>query len=321
MGLKQKIFITGGCGFIGVNLVRFLLSRHSGSIIVYDNLSTGKAGYIEEINNFFKTRQRKVELIIGDIRDEKALKKSVKDVDIIIHLAAYTNVVESVKNPQENFDVNVAGTINLLECARAEEIDKFIFASSNAAVGETTPPIDEEKIPRPISPYGVAKLSGEALCARFYHYFGIRTVSLRFANAYGSYSDRKSSVIAQYMKWAIKKRSLIIYGDGEQTRDFVHVDDICNAINLCLKKIDEGDSIAGEIFQVGTERQTRIKDLAQLICKVTDRKLDIDYLAERKGEIKKNYSSISKAKKKLGFEPQTDLETGLHNLWKWFEQG
>lgn len=319
-GFEQKIFITGGCGFIGVNLLKFLLERQGRSIIVYDNLSTGKAEYIEEINNFLKPPQRKIKLIIGDIRDKKMLKKSVEYVDTIIHLAAYTNVVGSIESPEENFDVNVLGTISLLECARAKKIDKFIFASSNAAVGETTPPIDEEKVPWPISPYGVAKLTGEALCARFYHCFGIKTVSLRFANAYGPYSDRKSSVIARYMRWARRNRPLVIYGDGKQTRDFIHVNDICNAINMCLEKIDEGNSIAGEVFQIGTEKETKIKELTQLICRVADRKLKINYLAQRKGEIKRNYSCIRKAKEKLGFQPHTDLETGLENLWRWFNR-
>ncbi|MGD9015727.1 MAG: GDP-mannose 4,6-dehydratase, partial [Candidatus Omnitrophota bacterium] len=230
---KRKIFMTGGCGFIGANLVKYLLDRDNYDIVIYDNLSTGSQQNLERA---ISDSQKKgtVKFIRGDICDKTKINSVIRGNHTIIHLAAHTRVVESVKSPQENFQVNAIGTFNILEASRYNRIKKFIFASSNAAVGEQIPPINEKMIPRPISPYGATKLYGEALCLAYYHTYGLRTACLRFANAYGPYSEHKTSVVAKFVKRAKAGKSLEIYGDGKQTRDFIHAQDICQAIGSFL---------------------------------------------------------------------------------------
>jgi UDP-glucose 4-epimerase len=235
------ILITGGCGFLGTNLVNYL-SGKGYKVRILDNLSApSRKSFCQEsaVNSLLSPQTvdsglSTIDLVVGDIRDYEAVKKAAEGVGAVVHLAAHTSVVESLEKPREAWDINVNGTLNLLEACRLNKVDRFIFASSNAVVGEQEPPIDETKIPRPLSPYGASKLAGEALCSTYYHSFGLKTISLRFSNLYGPHSEHKPSVIARYIDWARKGEPLIIYGDGNQTRDFVHVDDVCQAIHLSL---------------------------------------------------------------------------------------
>ena len=190
-------------------------------------------------------------------------------------------------------------------------VQKFVFASSNAVAGEQTPPIDENKIPQPLSPYGASKLAGEALCSAYYQSYGLKTTSLRFSNLYGPFADHKTSVISKFLELARKDTPFTIYGDGNQTRDFAHVDDICYAIYLSLvKRINYG-----EVFQIARGKETTINELVETFNKITGKKVQTIHEPERKGEIKRNYSDISKARKELGFKPQVELEEGLMQLW------
>ena len=306
----KSVLITGGCGFIGANLVTMLLEKDY-RVRVLDNLSVGRK---ENIPYHVEHPVCGVDLVIGDIRDESLVSECVDGIDVIVHLAAHTNVVESVKYPQLDFDINVKGTFTLLQKSiETGHINKFIFASSNAAVGEQNPPITENAVPAPLSPYGASKLACEALCSAFSGSYGIQTISLRFANVYGPLSNHKESVVAKFFRKALKNEPITICGDGNQTRDFIYVDDICHAILLAV----ENDSATG-VFQIGTGIETKIIDLAEQIKKISNSNSQITFAPPRKGEIIRNYSGISKAEKILGFKPRVDLNTGLMKTHDWF---
>jgi len=315
----MKVIITGGCGFIGANLVKYLAGRGI-MVRVLDNLSTCSRQFACSGAADGKTRNPGLDLVVGDIRDKEVVNSSVQGMDAIVHLAAHTGIVKSLENPAENFDINVAGTVNVLEACRRNGVGKFIFASSNAAVGQQVPPVDELKLPKPISPYGAAKLAGEALCSAYYQSFGIKTAALRFAGCYGPYSEHKTSVIISFMKMVKEGKPVTIYGDGNQTRDFIHVEDVCQAIYLCLTmpeaKTDPQDCW-GEVFQVATGVETTINSLVDLIGIVTGKTVTSVHQPERKGEIRRNYSDISKASARLGFRPLITLQRGLRDLSEW----
>lgn len=308
---NKTILITGGCGFIGANTVKHLIT-YGYKIRVLDNLSAGnKENLVSTGCNLVAT-----DLIIGDIRDKDTVNKAVENTDAVIHLAAQTNVVESLTKPQENWDINVTGTLNLLEACRLLGVRTFVLASSNAVLGEQASPVDETKVPKPISPYGASKLACEALSTAYYHSFGLNTISLRFANCYGPYSKHKKSVIAKFISGVRQQKPLIIYGDGKQTRDFIHADDICQAIHICLTT---PKSISGEIFQIASGKETSINEIASMMKDIANNDVKLLYKPRRKGEIERNYSNITKAKKMLGFDPKVELRNGLYDLWKWYE--
>ncbi len=300
------ILVTGGAGFIGSGLVPMLLNAGY-RVRVLDNLSSGSADALAAYD---------VELVTGDIRDAQTVDRAVRGVDGIVHLAAHTNVIDSIQDPVMDYAVNVGGTLNLLMAAREHKVARFVFASSNAPIGENTPPIDEEKPARPLSPYGASKLAGEGYCSAFHGSYGLGTVILRFANVYGPRSTHKGSVVAKFIKDAMSTGTLTIYGDGEQTRDFIHVDDLARAIIAGLES-----DCGGETFQIATGSETRIIDLAHSIqAAFPDRKIVIEHAGQRAGEIIKNYSSIAKARRMLGWSPQIALEQGLSETVAWFRR-
>jgi UDP-glucose 4-epimerase len=301
----MKILVAGGCGFIGANLVPMLL-EHGHRVRVLDNLSVGFAETLDGLN---------VELQVGDVRDPQAVADAVRGVEGVVHLAAHTSVVDSQHEPLLDFEINARGTLNLLLACRDQGVARFVFASSNAPVGETTPPIDESKPPHPLSPYGASKLAGEGYCSAFYGSYGLGTVVLRFANVYGPRSSHKTSVVAEFMRQLQTNQPLIIYGDGQQTRDFIYVADLCQAINLAL----EAD-VSGEVFQIATGTETTILALAQRLQVVSERSVGIQFVAARAGEIVKNYSNVEKAKRRLRFVPTVDLNWGLAETWAWFSR-
>lgn len=337
------ILVTGGCGFMGTNLVKYL-SMSDCKVRILDNQSSGsyvwsdKRGLkTDELRRAQSNRDQElleIDLIVGDIRDPMVVEEAVQGVDAVIHLAARTDVTESLEKPEETWDVNVSGTLNLLEACRRNGVDKLIFVSSNAAVGEQPPPINEMTTPRPISPYGASKLAGEALCLAYYHSFGLKTITLRFANCYGPYSKHKPSAIVEFIKWAKQGHPLIIYGDGMQTRDFIHADDICQAIHLVLSlqqgtsstRLTHASGLWGKVFQIGTGTETSINQLAELVQEIAtasyigseNSKVGVIYQPERMGEIKRNYCDIGKAREILGFEPRVELREGLKALWRSF---
>lgn len=303
----MAILITGGCGFIGVNLIDSFQRDTSDHLIVLDNLSTGNKEFLNEFD---------VEFIEGDICDQDLVRKLMKKVDAVIHLAADTQVIPSVENPDFNFKVNVNGTYNLLTAARAEGIQRFVFASTGGAImGDVTPPVHEEMVPRPISPYGASKLCGEAYCSAFAGSYGMKTVSLRFSNVYGPRSFYKGSVVAHFYKQILRGNKLTVYGDGEQTRDFLYVGDLCDAVRQALS-IEKG----GQFFQLGSGIETSVNELIELIkiCVGDEYSIVVEHAPRRKGEVFRNYSDISRAREHLGINPKMDLAGGLKVTWEWF---
>jgi len=298
--------VTGGCGFIGVNLVSRLAARGD-RIRVLDDLSLGKREDLAHLD---------VDIQIGDIRDLAAVSKALKGIDTVVHLAAHTRVVESVAKPRLNFEINAIGTLNVLEACQEAGVKKMIFASTGGAIlGEQEPPVHEGMVPRPVSAYGASKLCGEAYCSAFYGSYGLNTVALRFSNVYGPYSYHKGSVVAQFFKNLMDHQPLTVYGDGQQTRDFLYVDDLVDAILGADK-----NNTPGEVFQIASGRETSLRTLLDAMRKaLPDQKFDVRYEPARAGEIQRNYADISKARRLLGYNPQTKLEDGLTNTWAWFQ--
>ncbi len=303
----MNILITGGCGFIGLNLVDFLQKNSADRIVVLDNLLLGKQ---EDLGAF------DVEFVEGDIRDQTLVPKLMQGMDAVIHLAADTRVIPSIENPDFNFDVNVRGTYNLLTNARNAGVEHFVFASTGGAIiGDTEPPVHEQMVPRPISPYGASKLFGEGYCSAFAGSYGMKTASLRFSNVYGPRSYHKGSVVALLFKQILKGEKITVYGDGEQTRDFVYVDDLCAAIRQALFVMRGGGA-----YQLGTGEETSVNHLIRLMRQIvgSEYAIDVEYVPARAGEVLRNYGDISLARRELGYDPKMSLTEGLKITWKWF---
>lgn len=302
----KKIFITGGCGFIGSNLISYLLKKNVQNISVYDNETIGKSNQLEEFN---------VDFIHGDICDKNKLKEAMKDADSIVHLAADTRVIDSIGNPIHNFNSNVLGTLNVLENMRELKIKRLVNASTGGAImGEVTPPINESMPPNPISPYGASKLAAEGYCSAYAGSYDITAISLRFSNVYGPRSFYKGSVVAHFLKRILDNEDLVVYGNGKQKRDYVFVDDICEGIYNALRIGEKG------VYQLGTGMPTSINELIKLIKKTIGENdnLKINYEDFREGEIRNTWCDITKAKKLINYQPKITLDVGLSRTWKWF---
>jgi UDP-glucose 4-epimerase len=301
-----KVLVTGGCGFVGANLVRALISRGF-EVIVVDNFSTGKPKYLEGLD---------VAVVEGDVRTPENWASLLKGCAAIIHLAAHTRVPASVANPALDFDINVRGTFAVLSAAREYGVERFIFASSNAPLGRQEPPGSEDKAPLPISPYGASKLAGEAYCLAFHGSYGMHTVGLRFSNLYGPFAGHKDSVVAKFFNDAVSQHQITIFGDGSQTRDLIYVDDLIEGILLALTE----DKAAGEIIQLATGIETSIIAVAHEVQALTPFDVDIIFEPIRTGDIYRNYSNIAKARQLLGFNPVVTLRDGLRMTFEWFQQ-
>ena len=327
LDLQYKTWlITGGCGFIGISLIASLLKKQcDANIRILDNLSVGQKEDLAQVCVFRKITKESVpekpkgiELLVGDIRDSDITYKACKGVDIVVHLAANTGVAPSVENPHLDCEINVNGMVNMLEAARHNKVKKFIFASSGAPLGEQEPPIHEMKVPRPLSPYGASKLAGEGYCSAYYSSYGLPTIALRFGNVYGPLSKHKSSVVAKFIKQALTGETLVIYGDGNQTRDFIYIQDLVKAIQLAAKS-----NIGGEVFQIATHEETTVNEFTkELTCamkeKLPNLEFKVIYGDEQIGDIKRSYSDIAKAREMLGFEPDYNLNKGLRLTIGWF---
>jgi UDP-glucose 4-epimerase len=303
----MKILVTGGCGFIGANLIRKLI-ENGYEVRVLDNLSRGSIRNIEGLN---------IEFVEGDIRELPTVEKSLKTIDVVIHLAAYGSVVESVSDPVPNFENNVIGTLNMLIGARNASTRKFIFSSTGGAIiGNTVPPVNESSLPKPISPYGSSKLCCEAYINSFSHSYGLNTTMLRFANVYGPFSDHKIGAVTAFIKAILSGKPINIYGDGSASRDLIYVDDLCRGIMLAMEK----ELPAASVLHIASGIETRIKELAHTIIEVSGGKNHgIIYHTARPGEVTRNFSSYEKAKQIIGFEPQINLKKGLNSTWDWFK--
>ena len=274
----------------------------------FDNLSRGSRSNLEG---------QDVELLEGDVRDGDAVASALKGVDVVVHLAAFGSVAESVEEPFENFDVNVRGTLVPLRASVDAGVEKFVFASTGGAImGNTPPPVDEESLPWPISPYGASKLCGEAYCHAFAGSFGLPVVGLRFANVYGPVSDHKKGAATVFIKRALRREPLVIYGDGTATRDFLYVDDLCDGICAAIDA-----PLADEVIHLASGIETSINDLARLILELTgSTDVPIEYRERRRGEIERTFARGDRAAELLGFDPRYDLTDGLREAIAWFSE-
>lgn len=307
MGEIHQVLVTGGCGFIGANLVRYLRQETAWRVRVVDDLRTGRLEYVPE---------ELAEVWVGDVADPAVLEPALEGVDAVVHLAARTGVVPSVEDPAADFEGNTVATFRLLDACRRRGIERFVFASSGAAVGEVTPPIHEEVVPRPLSPYGAAKLAGEAYARAFAGSYGMRTVSLRFSNVYGPFSAHKKNAVPIFIKRLLTGQPIVVYGDGTQTRDFIHVEDLCRAIHLSLLLEDA----RGEVFQVATGVETSVLELVRLVERAVGAEAEVRFEPRRPGEVYRSAVDISKARSVLGFEPKVSLEQGLGQTARWFRE-
>ncbi len=311
---NKKILITGGCGFVGTNLTKYLLEKTSWEIKILDNLSSGTSKNSEHLKSFSSER---VSFLKGDIRKKSDVKKAIRNCNFVVNLAAQVGVIPSKENPRNDAEINILGLLNLLEESKGKE--KFIQASSNACLGEQEMPLNENKVPSPLAPYGASKLAGEGYCSAFSSSFGLKTVALRFSNVYGIFSDHKTSVVPTFIQNILNSKPVLIYGKGEQTRDLIYTKDVCKAIYLALTKELPNDF---EIFQIGTGKETSIKELFEIIKSELEKEgyktKPPAYKKSRKGEIKRNYSDIGKAKTILDFSPEVNLKEGVSKTVKWF---
>jgi UDP-glucose 4-epimerase len=322
--------ITGGCGFIGRNLLSRALRQSDSTFRIIDDLSTGTRDELRGIVDFTELDTKdeavpwsawdrsRVEFVKGDIRDAQIVLRAASGADVIAHLAANTGVAPSVEDPMRDCTINVIGTLNCLEACRQNSVRRFIFASSGAPVGECNPPIHEELPPHPVSPYGASKLSGEAYCSAYARSFGIETVALRFGNCYGPLSSHKSSVVAKFVREALAGEVWEIYGDGNQTRDFIYVEDIVEAILLAASI----EGVGGEVFQIASNAETTLSDLAGRLADVLKshniRPPTIRYTKPRTGDVTRNYSDTTKVRQRLGWKPSMSLDEGLNRTVRWF---
>ena len=320
----MRVLITGGLGFIGINLIKSLLnSKKVKKIIIIDNMSKNSNHYLKTICKYTQSTSRyipsksRVHLIKACITDAKVAQQATKNIDFVTHLAAESGVDLSIKNPMRAFNTNVIGAFNYLEGSRINRVKGFIFASSGAVFGDVKPPIREVDNRNPISPYGSSKLSIETYCETYSNIFGLGTTILRFSNAYGPYSGHKNSVVHKFVRNILNNKSIKINGKGNHTRDFIYVDDIVSAIKLNYKKKNTNDS-----YNISTGKETSLKKLVQLLTDIFtieyNKKVKYIYGSERLGDMLRNYSSNLKIKKYLSWKPKTKLEEGIRKTISWY---
>lgn len=304
---RLKVLVTGGAGFIGSHVVDSLVDCGYG-VRVIDNLSTGKQSNIEG-----HLRRGRVDFVKGDVKDAEFVRKCVRDVEAVVHLAAITSVPFSFENPNLTFDTNVAGTLNLLISCAEEKVRKFVLISSCAVYGEPMYlPVDEKHLTSPISPYAESKLVAEDFCVGFHEKQLLKSVVLRLFNVYGprqGFNDY-SGVITRFVERTKQLLPLVVYGDGSQTRDFVYVSDV---VEVVLRSLESKDA-DGEVFNIGSGKPTSVLELAEEVLEFTGVNSEILYDKPKPGDIKHSYADISKAKKLLEYRPTLSLRQGLHAL-------
>ncbi len=301
----KKLLITGGCGFIGSNLVRQLKDTYE--VVVLDNLSSGSLSNIDQYG---------VTIITGDILNEHDLERALDGVDMVVHLAASGSVIDSIANPVNNFRTNVEGTFQVLWKSKEAGIEKLVFASTGGAlIGDASPPVSETSLPKPISPYGASKLCGEAYLHAFAKSYDFPAVALRFANVFGPMSSHKKGAVTQFIKCIQRDEPITIYGDGSASRDYLYVDDLCSGILLALEKNVE----PGEVMHLASGVETTVLQLAKAIMEISQSSdHPVAFERSRKGEVERNFARFDYANEILGFHPAVALNDGLQQTWDWF---
>ena len=307
-----NVLVTGGAGFIGSHLVDALVKQDR-RVWVLDNLSTGRLTNLAE-----HLHESDLKFVKGDVRSASIADRIVARVDAIIHEAGVVDHEACLRNPTLANDVNVGGTLNLLEAARRHDVERFVYASSAAVYGEQKHvPIFEEAAPHPISPYGASKLAAEQYCLAFHSSYGLGTTCLRYFNVFGPRQSARqySGVISQFAKRLLRGRPPVVFGTGKQTRDFVSVEDVVQAT---LRALDSETS-EGELYNVGTGGATTINRLAAQMIKVSGTKnLKARHTRAKAGDIRRSVADIRKARRRLSYLPRTTMETDLCKVYDWY---
>lgn len=301
----MKILVTGGAGFIGSHLVEKLLASGD-SVRIVDDLSTGKRENLP--------RHAALEFIEGDIRDARLMDRCVQGVDGVVHLAAVASVQASMDDPVRTHQVNFDGTLNLLEASRRHGAKRFLYACSAAVYGDAAAlPVSEELTPKPLSPYAIDKLSGEQYLLHYHRTYGLAATSFRFFNIYGPRQDPSSpysGVISIFVDGLMQNRTVTVYGDGAQTRDFVYVADLADL----LMRAAHGTQGRGGIFNVGTGRQHSLLELLTSLEKLSGKKIERRHEPARRGDIQHSRADVARLKNAFNTIPATDFEQGLAKL-------
>jgi UDP-N-acetylglucosamine/UDP-N-acetyl-alpha-D-glucosaminouronate 4-epimerase len=304
------VLVTGGAGFIGSNLVRYLVA--AGAVVrVLDDLSTGSSDNLDHL-------QDRMEFLVGDVRDLRMVRRAVDGVDVVFHLAALPTVARSMKDPVETDSVNAGGTLNVLVAARELGVRRLIYASSSSVYGNNRAlPKREEMATDPRSPYAASKLAGEAHCQAFTRTYGLETVSLRFFNVFGPRQDPASdyaAVIPSFAGRMLAGVPPVIFGDGKQSRDFTFVD---NAVDACLLAARADRRSAGEVVNIGCDERVSLLELVGVLNMLLGTKIDPVFDAARPGDIRHSLAAIGKARRLLGYRPRVLIREGLARTIAW----
>ena len=306
----MRYLVTGGAGFIGSNTVDELV-RRGHSVVVLDDLSSGREDNLAEIRN-------KITFIKGSITDIEVVRKVMHEAEYVLHLGARTSVPRSVKDPLETNKINIEGTLNVLVAAKELKVKRVVFAASSSAYGETpTLPKTEAMQPQPISPYGVTKYVGELYCQTFGRCYGLENVALRYFNVFGPRQDPGSpysGVLSKFCTAFLEDVQPLVFGDGEQTRDFTYVDNAVQANLLAC----EAPNASGKVFNVGVGGRVSLNEVLRELAKITGKTLPAKYEPPRDGDIRDSQADISEARETLGYDPQVSFEQGLARTFEWY---
>jgi UDP-glucose 4-epimerase len=305
--------VTGGAGFIGSNIAEHLVGQGS-SVRVFDNFSSGKR---ENIRSFAD----KAEIIEGDLRDPKSIQHAISGVRFVLHLGAIPSVTRSVEDPRTTGEVNITGTINLLLAAREAGVQRVIFTSSSSVYGDApTLPKREDMPPSPLSPYAVHKITGEYYCRIFWQLYGLETISLRYFNVFGPRQDPQSqyaAVIPRFISAILSSQSPTIYGDGKQTRDFSHIENIIEANVLACQAPKEA---LGESFNIACGGRISLLELVDTVNRILGKDIRPKFDAARPGDVRDSQADISKAEKLLGWKPKVNFADGVAKTIAWYQR-
>jgi nucleoside-diphosphate-sugar epimerase len=304
--------VTGGAGFIGSNLVDRLVALGR-KVRVIDDFSSGKRANLAHLGD-------RIELLEASITDPDACAAACRDVDVVLHQAAVPSVPRSMADPATSHRANVDGTFNMLLAARDAKVRRFVFAASSSAYGETPELPKHEAMPLcPISPYGANKAVGEIYCRAFYESFGLQTVSLRYFNVFGPRQDPASqyaAAIPAFLSHMLRGESPVVFGDGEQSRDFTYVENVVEA-NL---KAAEAPELRGEVLNVACGESVTVNQVIAMMNELLGTDIAPRYEPERPGDIKHSWADISLARRLIGFEPVVDFREGLKRAFQWYRE-
>ena len=302
--------VTGGAGFIGSALVRSLLET-TGRVVVIDNLSGGKLENLDDVRD-------RVELHVLDIRDYDAVAGIVRGADVLYHLAAIPSVPRSITEPVPSHEVNIDGTFQVFRAAADGGVKRVVYAASSSAYGDSDVlPKVETMIPRPKSPYALQKLAGEYYAAVFHSCFNLQTVSLRFFNVYGPRQDPSSpysGVLSIFMSALVERRSPMIYGDGEQSRDFTYVEDVA----ALMLKAAKASGVAGKVYNAGNGNRYTLNEVWQTLQQIEGVRIPPAYGSPRAGDVRHSQADTRAAVRDLGHSPSFPLEEGLRRTLEWY---